>query len=153
MNLVYFRNSVLKIDFLMSTLKTFSSNWKFKSSYKIVGTIWKYIYELTWFMRENLISKWQIGKEIPILFSATIFWIYRPLYAPGKEFGGICFLSCLSVGDSVICGKKTFNLGHNFWTLRNTSFIFGMHTQLMKPFQMTPRSMALWPWPWLWPLY
>ena len=30
-------------------------------------------------------------------------------------------------------------------------FIFGMHTQLMKPFQVTPRLIILWPW--LWPLY
>ena len=26
--------------------------------------------------------------------------------------------------------------------------IFGMYTQLTKPFQVTPRYMNLWPWPW-----
>ena len=36
----------------------------------------------------------------------------------------------LSVCDSV---AKNFNLGHNFWTIRDIDFIFGMHTQLMKP--------------------
>ena len=29
--------------------------------------------------------------------------------------------------------------------LRDRNFIFGMHTQLMKPFQMTPGSITLWP--------
>ena len=43
----------------------------------------------------------------------------------------------LSVCDSV---AKNFNLDHNFRTVRVRDFIFGMHTQLMKPFQMTPRS-------------
>ena len=38
-----------------------------------------------------------------------------------------------------------FNLRYNFWTIRDRDFIFGMHTPLMTPFQMTPRSMTLWP--------
>ena len=50
-----------------------------------------------------------------------------------------------------VAKKKIFNLRHNFWIVRDRDFIFGIHTQLMKPFQMTPRSMTLWPW--LWPLY
>ena len=45
--------------------------------------------------------------------------------------------------------KKPFNFGHNFWTIRERDFIFHVHTQLMKPFKITPRSMTLWPWPWL----
>ena len=65
-------------------------------------------------------------------------WLF---YAHGREFGGIKFLSCLSVATN-------FNLGHNFWTTRDRHFIFGMHTQLMKPFQMAPRSMKLWPSSW-----
>ena len=30
---------------------------------------------------------------------------------------------------------KIFNLGHNFLTVGDRDFIFGMHTQLIKPFQ------------------
>ena len=47
-----------------------------------------------------------------------------------------------------LCGKtkNNFILGHNFWTVRDGDFIFGMNTQLIKPFQMTTRSMTLWPW-------
>ena len=33
-------------------------------------------------------------------------------------------------------------LNHN---LRDRDFIFGMHTQLMKSFQMKPKSVTLWP--------
>ena len=55
----------------------------------------------------------------------------------------VCLLFvCLSVCLSVV----NFNLRYNFWTVRDRDFIFGMHTPLMKPFQMTPRSMNLWPW-------
>ena len=58
----------------------------------------------------------------------------RDFYAPGSN-GGILFLSCLSVCLSVV----NFNLRYNFWTVRDRDFIFGMHTPLMTPFQMTPR--------------
>ena len=60
-----------------------------------------------------------------------------------RNSGALVFV--LSVWDSV---KKNFNLGDNFRTVRDRYFIFGMHTQLIKPFQMTPESMTLWPWPW-----
>ena len=43
-----------------------------------------------------------------------------------------------------------FNLHYNFWTVRDRDFMFGMHTQLMRPFQITPRSTTLWPWLWPW---
>ena len=77
---------------------------------------------------------------------------------PEWNGGGILFLSCLSVTVSVclsvflwLCGSvaKNFNLGYNFWTVRDKDFVFGMHVHIMKPFQMTPRSMTLWPWLWL----
>ena len=32
------------------------------------------------------------------------------------------------------------------WTVRDRDFMFDMHTPLMLPFQMIPRSMTLWPW-------
>ena len=35
---------------------------------------------------------------------------------------------------SVTLWQKNFNLGHNFGTVRDRDFIFGMHIQLMKPF-------------------
>ena len=59
---------------------------------------------------------------------------------PDQMIGGILFLSCLSVCLSVV----NFNLCYNFWTVRGRDFIFGMHTSLMMPFWMTPRSMTLW---------
>ena len=53
-----------------------------------------------------------------------------------ERSGAYCFcLVCLSVVN--------FNLRYNFRTVRDKDFIFGMHTPLMMPFQMTPRSMTL----------
>ena len=54
----------------------------------------------------------------------------------------VCLFVCLSVVN--------FNLRYNFWTVRDGDFIYGMHTPLMTPFQMTPRSMTFWPWLWSW---
>ena len=51
----------------------------------------------------------------------------------------------LSVCHSVL--KKNFNFNHNFWTIRDRDFIFGMYIELMKPFQMTPKLITSWPWP------
>ena len=63
--------------------------------------------------------------------------------------GGILFLSFLSVCPfvclSVCLTVVNFNLRYNFWVVRDRDFIFGMHTPLMTPIQMTPRSMTLWP--------
>ena len=57
---------------------------------------------------------------------------FKILFMPTDQMiGGILFLSCLTVVN--------FNLRYNFWTVR-----FGMHTPLVTPFQMTPRSMTLW---------
>ena len=63
---------------------------------------------------------------------------------PDRVIGGKLFLSglfvclsvCLFVGLSVV----NFNLRYNFWTVRDRDFISGLHTPLMTPFQMTPRS-------------
>ena len=65
-------------------------------------------------------------------------------YAPGSnDRGHIVFVQsvCLSVCFSVV----NFNMRYNFWTVKGGDFIFGMHTPLMMPFQMIPRSMTLWP--------
>ena len=50
----------------------------------------------------------------------------------------VCLFVCLFVCLSVV----NFNLRFNFWTVRDRDFTFGMHTPLMTPFQMTPRSMT-----------
>ena len=45
-----------------------------------------------------------------------------------------------------VCGKTYINLrylGHTFWTVRERNLIYSMHTQVMKPLQMTLRSMTL----------
>ena len=67
---------------------------------------------------------------------------------PDRMIGDILCLSCLFVCLSVVI----FNLRYNIWTVRDRNFIFGMHTPLMMPFQLTPRSMTLWPWLWPWRL-
>ena len=57
---------------------------------------------------------------------------------------GILFLSCLSLCLSVV----NCSLHYNFWTVRDRDFIFSKHTPLMMTFQMSLRSLTLWPWPW-----
>ena len=47
--------------------------------------------------------------------------------------------------------QTLINIRYKFWTERDRDFIFGMHTRLMMPFQMTRGVMTLWPW--LWPLH
>ena len=58
----------------------------------------------------------------------------RFVYAPGMEFWGHLIFVCpvLSVNLSVTLWQKNFNLGHNFWTVTNRDFIFGLYTQLIK---------------------
>ena len=58
----------------------------------------------------------------------------------------VCLFVCLFVCLCVV----NFNLRYNFGAVRDRDFIFGMHTSQMMPFQMTPRSMTLWPWIWPW---
>ena len=47
----------------------------------------------------------------------------------------IVLSDCLSIVN--------FNIRNNFWAVMDKDFIFGMHTPLMMPFQMTPRLMTL----------
>ena len=83
---------------------------------------------------------------------------YLFIYAPGSNDQGhivfvlsvclffVCLFVCLSV-----CLLSTLTFAITFELKRgNGDFIFSMHTPLMKPFQMTPRSMTLWPWLWPW---
>ena len=84
-------------------------------------------------------------------FSITFRMLFMP---PDRMIGGILFLSCLSV-CLLVClsfclSVVNFNLPNNFWPVRDRDFILGMHTPLMTPFQMTPRSMIFWPWLWPW---
>ena len=66
------------------------------------------------------------------------------LFMPPIEWSGAyCFCPvCLSVCLFVCLSVVNFNIRYNFWTVRGRDFIFGMHTPLMMPFQMTPRSMT-----------
>ena len=91
---------------------------------------------LTWFYVQNAFN----SHILSILFSQDDHsWSFIFVIS--------LFLS-LSLCDSE---AKNFNLGHNLWTVRDRDFTFGIPTQPMKPFQMTPRWMTLWHWPW--PLY
>ena len=92
-----------------------------------------------------LLCNWNVW----FMYAWNYLWQYiHYFYASRMEFDPVFVLSvCVCVCPSV---AKKFNLNHNFWTVINIDFIFGIHTQLMKPFQMAPNSMTLWPW--LWPL-
>ena len=68
------------------------------------------------------------------------FTSYHNFYAPKSIDICLVYLSVVN-----------FNLRYNFWKVRDRVFIFGLHTPLMMPFQMTPRSMNLLPW--IWPLW
>ena len=70
--------------------------------------------------------------------------------SPDRMIEGILFLSCLSVCMFICLSFYNFNLRYYFWNLTDRDFIFDMHTQLMTPFQMIPRSMTMWPWLWPW---
>ena len=56
--------------------------------------------------------------------------LIKNIFMPHNGIRGHLFF-VLSVCDSV---AKHFILSHNFWTVRDTDFIFGMHTQLIKHF-------------------
>ena len=43
-----------------------------------------------------------------------------------QMIGGILFLTCLFVCLFAILSVVNFNLRYNFWTMRNTDFIFGI---------------------------
>ena len=90
---------------------------------------------------------WPIPQKGSTLYSgARYVALWASCYAPDRMVGGILFLFCLFVRLSVCL--SVVNLRYNFWTVRGTDFIFGMHTPLMMPFQMTPRSMTLLPYRW-----
>ena len=77
--------------------------------------------------------------------SIVLWFIILDFYATRKwnsEASSFC-PHCDAVFLSVWLWQKNFYLGYNFWTVRDRDFIFGMHTQLMKPFQMTTRSVTL----------
>ena len=86
--------------------------------------------------------KVKINKILELLQYSLCIFLYPP---PQNGIRGHLSSFVLSVCDSV---AKKINLGHNFWPVKDRGFIFHMHTQLMKPFQMTPMVMTLWPWPW-----
>ena len=57
--------------------------------------------------------------------------------------GGILFLSCLIVCLSVCLSVVNFDICYTFWTVRGRDFIFGIHTLLIMPFQMTPNTKVI----------
>ena len=65
----------------------------------------------------------------------------------GQMIGGILFLACLFFLSVClfVCLHffVNFNILSYFWTIRDEDFTIGMHTPLMIPFQMTPRSKTL----------
>ena len=54
---------------------------------------------------------------------------------PKNGIRGIYCLSCLCV-----LNRTNFNLGLKFKTVKDSDFIFGIHTRLMQPFHMMPGS-------------
>ena len=73
-------------------------------------------------------------------FEIGMIYIHLTFYAPGSNDGGggaYCFCPvCLFV-----CLLSTLTFAITF--VRDKDFIFGMHTPLMTPLQLTPRSMTL----------
>ena len=100
-------------------------------------TLWPWALDLGIFMP----MEWNSGASVLSICVCVCLW-----QQAGMEFGmestfyPVCLFVCLSLA-------KNFNLGHNFWTIRDIDFIFGMHTQPLKAFQLVPRSTRLWPWP------
>ena len=43
---------------------------------------------------------------------------------------------------------KNFNIGHNFFIVRDRAFIFGMWIPYDKTFPTEPFILNMWPWPW-----
>ena len=88
----------------------------------------------------------------PVVIKTTAIFL-----CPRNEWSGAyCFLTvcpsvCLFVCLFVCLSVVNFNIRYNFWTVRGRDCVCGMHTWLIMPFQMTPRSMTLWLW--LWPLF
>ena len=70
-------------------------------------------------------------------FREMIFPVLNYFYGPDQMIRSILFLSCLFVCRSVCLSVVNFKIHYNFWTVRERGFIFGMHTQLMMPFQTT----------------
>ena len=71
------------------------------------------------------------------VFNVILYYFYIP-----RAFS-FCPVSVCDKMCAIVCGKKKINLGHNFLTVRDKNFIFGMHTRVIKHFQMKPRSMTL----------
>ena len=79
-----------------------------------------------------------------ILITYIVYWSVI-FYALGMEFGESSFCPvwlwlCLS-----LCGKKTLTLAKTFESYTIERLYFGMYTKIIKPFQMAPRSVTLWP--------
>ena len=104
--------------------------------------------------RENKFSwkndeRWFLENKVTRIISVLQYLKLSFYYASGpndREHIVFVLSVCLSLCLSVV----NFNLRYNFWTVKDRDFIFGMHTPLMMPFQMAPRSMTLSPWlrPW-----
>ena len=81
--------------------------------------------------------------------SPTTKIITNYFYAPGSNDRGhivwSCLFACLFFCLFVCLSVVNFNLPYIFWTKRDKDFIFGMHTLLMTPFQMTSRHQGQWP--------
>ena len=102
--------------------------------------------------RNNFASNfWQVavcGIHMSKSFTGYHILLMELFLCPRIEWSGAYWFCpvCLSVYLSVV----NFNLRFNFWTVRDWDFIYSMRTPLMMPFQMTPRSITLWPWLWPW---
>ena len=104
---------------------------------------------------ENFLSSFSVSAMTTVWeWRWTIFHIVYPFWTRIYTSEKIPFFLCpqiewsghivfaLSVCLSVCC---QLYLRYNFWIARGRDFIFGMHTLLMTPFQMTSRSMTLTP--------
>ena len=86
----------------------------------------------------------RLCRQTLIILLIQILCINVQIFMPlDRMIRGILFLSCLFVCLFVWHCQLYHSL--LLWSVRNRGFIFGMHTQIMTPFQMTPRSITQWP--------
>ena len=133
---------------------------RINATVRVVSTF--YLFALGRFAPDRFAIEVDRGRFAPLFFmpsewnsGAFSFFFLSPEWNSGtSSFCPVClsvYLSvCLWLSVMSLWQKKKLNLGHNFWTVRDRDFIFVIYTQLMKPFQMTPRSMTLWPSAWSW---
>ena len=133
-----------------------SNLWKCPETFAVITKKWIYMNAIVKFykwMSQNQIqdvAPWStnIGAPNTVVVELTYLlpWPLFIFMPPEWNWVSSFCLVCLSVCDSV---AKNLNIGHNFWTFGDRDFILLWHAySTIEAFQMTQKSMTLWPSPW-----